>query len=80
MVNDEVGSDCSTIIFPYHAVERTIGRNIVPVFYFAIDDTVEFLVSVIDNFDGGRCGQVAFEYVNSVAFKVVIGKLAQFGE
>lgn len=50
------------------------------IFVFPINNTVETLTLIVDLFDGGRGGQVTFEDINAVTFKVVVGKLAKLGE
>lgn len=44
---------------------------------FRVRDAVKPLVFLVDDFNGGRCGQVAFEYVDSMTFKVGLGVVAQ---
>ena len=69
----------STTVLPNDTVEKKTF-DIVPVFAFVIGDAVELLVLVVDDFNGRRGGQVAFENVNAVTLKIVFGKCAEFGE
>ena len=69
----------AVIIFPNSTVD-VISRTEMVCLISIIDNPVKPLVMVVDDFDGRRRGQVAFEDINAVTFKVVVGKFAQFGE
>ena len=70
----------SVVICPYNTV-KSIIRGVVPAIRtFSINFAKKTLVFVINNFNGGRIGQIFFEYVNTMAFKVVVGKLAKFSK
>lgn len=70
----------AVVIFPYNTMKHII-RGVVPaICAFSINRAVKFLVSLVNDFNGWRIGQIAFEDVNPVTFKVVFGVGAKFGE
>lgn len=73
------GRKFAVTIRKYNTVNKAIC-GIVPAFVLEISDTVETLMSFVDNFNDGRRSQIAFEDVNAVTFKIVVGVLAQDGK
>lgn len=76
MMNMTVVRNFAVIVLP-NGTMNLIIYSVMPVTRFTVDNPVEFLMSVVDDFNGRRRGQISFEYVNSVAFKVVIGGVAE---
>lgn len=71
--------DCSVVIAPYCAL-NVESCAIMPGSILVIQNSIKKLMIVVDNFNGRRCGQIAFEYVNAMTFKIVVGVFAQDGE
>ena len=51
-----------------------------PITILVVSDAVESQMFVVDDFNLRRGGEVAFEDVEAVTFKVVVGELTQFGK
>lgn len=79
VMNFIVGGDVTMMILPNVAMNR-MPSHVMPAFALLISNAVKALMSVVDNFDGRRRGQILFENVEAVAFKIVIGEFAEFSE
>lgn len=76
MVNFATVGDFTVVICPNGAVNSSAGSEMA-LTIFQVCDPVESLVFIVDDFNGRRSGQVAFEDVEAVAFKVGLGVVAQ---
>lgn len=79
MMNFVPFGNFTVIILPNGAV-KALRFLIIQRLFTNINDAKKFLVSVVDNFNDGRRGQIAFEDVNAVTLKIIVGKLVQLGE
>lgn len=79
MVNFVTVGNFAVIVSPNVTINGC-ASYVVPVFVLEIDNAVETLVLIVDNFNDGRRSQITFENVNAAAFKIIVGVLAESGK
>ena len=80
VMDDIIADGNFTVIILPHSTMKGIIYCIMTTSIFAINHAVKLMVSIVNNFDDGRGNQIAFEDVNAVAFKIIFGEGAKFGD
>ena len=67
-------------VSPNCTMNTYVSREMTAFVIFKISDAVKALVIIVDDFNLRRGGQVSFEDVEAVAFKIVFGVFAEDSE